>query len=355
MPAATALVTGNDPTPQLAEQAVREALHRLDADTPVGGILLFLSPEFTRHATAAVVAAARAGKCLQVFGSVAAGVCTEAGWVLDRPAVAAMVLGAPLALTAASTGDAAAPILCCTSTPFPSEWSDSRRCGLHFHGTAGQSAVWQAGRLAEQGVAEAGLRGATPAFVVSPGLSPLAPPQQVSAVRGYDLLAVAGRKALDDLLATLPLEWREHLPLHLVNACLTGVDGEPRSAAILAANADRSLTLTEALQPGDRIQWAFRDPQAAASETRTQLAGLDPRKADFALYFSCIGRGPYFHGKDDLDLAALSERFPGLPVIGAYGTGQIAFHGMRSRQLQNAVVVAIYEESDKEDKDVVQP
>ncbi len=354
MPAATALVTGNDPTPQLAEQAVREALHRLDADTPVGGILLFLSPEFTRHATAAVVAAARAGKCLQVFGSVAAGVCTEAGWVLDRPAVAAMVLGAPLALTAPGAAETA-PTLCCTSTPFPSEWRDSRRCGLHFHGTSGQSAVWQAGRLAEHGIAEAALRGARPAFVVSTGLSPLAAPRQASAVRGYDLLAVDGRKALDDLLAALPPDWRERLPLHLVNASLTAADGEARSAAILAANADRSLTLTTALQPGDRIQWAIRDPQAAADETRAQLAGLDTRAADFALYFSCIGRGPYFHGKDDLDLAALSERFPGLPVIGAYGTGQIAFHGMRSRQLQNAVVVAIYEESDKEDKDVVQP
>jgi len=351
MPAATALVTGNDPTTQLAEQAVRAAVHKLGPDMPVGGVLLFLSPEFTRHAASAVVAAARAGRCLQVFGSIAAGVCTEEGWVLDRPAAAAMALGAPLSLTSPGAADDA-PMLCCTSTPFPSEWADSRRFGLHFHGTTGQSAVWQAGRLAELGIAEAGLRGATPAFVVSAGLWPLASPRQASGVRGYDLLAVDRRPALDDLLATLPAEWRERLPLHLINIVL-GSDGEaPRSAAIIAANADRSLTLTEALHPGDRVQWAIRDPLAAAAETRAQLSALDAPSADFALYFSCIGRGPYFHGKDDLDLAALTERFPGLPLIGAYGTGQIAFHGTRSRQLQNAVVAAIYEKSNQENPHV---
>ena len=40
--------------------------------------------------------------------------------------------------------------------------------------------------------------------------------------------------------------------------------------------------------------------------------------------FSCIGRGPYFYGGDDRDLALLCRRFPGLPVLGTYSTGQIA-------------------------------
>ena len=55
-----------------------------------------------------------------------------------------------------ATGEPAGddPLLCCTSTPFPSEWADRRRYGLHFHGNNGQSAVWQSGRLADQGVAE---------------------------------------------------------------------------------------------------------------------------------------------------------------------------------------------------------
>ena len=51
---------------------------------------------------------------------------------------------------------------------------------------------------------------------------------------------------------------------------------------------------------------------------------------------------PWFYGDQDQDLAALTRRFPGMPVIGAYGTGQIAFHDKNSRQLQNAVVTALY-------------
>ena len=61
--------------------------------------------------------------------------------------------------------------------------------------------------------------------------------------------------------------------------------------------------------------------------------------------FSCIGRGPYFYGGDDRDLAALRQRYPGLPILGSYGTGQIAPAGCgtyaSNRPLQNAVLTAL--------------
>ena len=59
MPLATALVTANDPHPQLAEEAVRQAQARAGL-TQATGVLLFLTPEFSRHAQPAVTAAARA-------------------------------------------------------------------------------------------------------------------------------------------------------------------------------------------------------------------------------------------------------------------------------------------------------
>lgn len=353
MTVASALISGNDPVPQLAERAVRAAMERAGL-TRANGVLLFLSTEFTRHAPPAVLAAARAARCTQIVGGIAAGLCTEAGWVIDRPSAAAMVFGDSLALAAGEpAGDE--PVLCCTSTPFPSEWVDSRRYGLHFHGNNGQSAVWQSGRIADQGMAESRILGARAEFVVSPGLQPMGSPLPVDAVRGYDLLALAGQAALDNLLATIPDDWRlrEPLPLHLINLSIggtVGMEAAARTAAVISANADGSLTLTEALQPGDRITWSLRLPAAAETEMRRLLSEHLPTP-DFALYFSCIGRGPYFHGSDDRDLLALCERFPNLPVLGAYGTGQIAFAGRCSRQLQNAVVTALF----RKDPNVVQP
>jgi small ligand-binding sensory domain FIST len=80
---------------------------------------------------------------------------------------------------------------------------------------------------------------------------------------------------------------------------------------------------------------------------RQTLVRLADKVADpaCALMFSCIGRGPYFYGGEDRDLDVLCERFPDLPVLGTYGTGQIAptTSGMHcgNRQLQNAVVTAL--------------
>ena len=98
-----------------------------------------------------------------------------------------------------------APLLCCTSSPFPSTWANSRRFGLHFHGSNGQGAVWQSARLAGQGIAETQLRGAALETLLSAGVQPLGKKHRVSAVRGYDLLSIDGEPALDHLLDALPL------------------------------------------------------------------------------------------------------------------------------------------------------
>jgi len=64
-------------------------------------------------------------------------------------------------------------------------------------------------------------------------------------------------------------------------------------------------------------------------------------KPDFALMFSCIGRGPLFYGNDDRDLIAFREQFPGTPLLGAYGNGQIAPAGGANHLFQNAAVTLL--------------
>lgn len=345
MTVASALRSGNEPCTGLAEAAVRDAMRSAGLHC-ASSVLLLLSPEFSRHADAAVRAAARSAGCTQVFGGIAAGLCTETGWILDRPCVAAMVFGGRLALSARVRA-ADAPLLCFAATSLPACQAARRGFGLHYHGTGGEGAVWQQGRIVSTRIMEASLIGATPEFVHSPGLHPAGAAQQVDAVRGYDLLKLGGLPAIDSLLRLLPDDWsnRQPLPIHLITALIERTDGSRCQASLISANADGSVTLSESLRPGDILGWTLRTPASTEQETRERLAATANDRPAFALFLSCIGRGPYFYGSDDRDLAALCERFPGMPVIGAYGTGQIVPERDGSRQQQNSVIIALYRET----------
>ena len=373
MTVATALVSGNDPLPQLAEQAVSEAMKKAGL-THANGVLLFLTPDFARHAQQTITAVARAAQCTQVAGGIAAGVFTESGWVLDRPAAAVMVFGRGMSLGHPETsGPYSEPILSYTGSAFPSDWSAAgARFGGSFTGTVGYAdpVAWQQGRLAEQQRCSVQLLDAHTSICVSSGLRLLGEPQWIETTNGYDLEQLGGRSALQCLRRVLPPEYRELSPLPLQH--LTAVlidsenchsiedaqaalaDGRYHPVAIIAANADNSLTLAERTSAGQKLAWAIRQPLSAEADMRQMLARLSAEAPDpaCALMFSCIGRGPYFYGGEDRDLDVLRERFPGLPLLGTYGTGQIAPTAGSdkhiNRQLQNAVVTALISKRRKE-------
>ncbi len=358
MTVATALVSGNDPLPQLAEAAVAEALAKARLDQ-ANGILLFLTPEFGRHAQQAVTAAARAAQCTQVAGAVVSGVFNETGWVVDRPAAAVMVFGGGLSLTHGVAGDA--PILSYSGATFPPEWGESgTRFGGSFGGGAAyaEAVVWQQSRLTTPPRCSVQILGAQVDLAASSGMQLLGEALAVEAANGYDLERLGSQAALKSLNRALPGEFRQHAAQQLHHLAALLIDGKGsaesalaegrcRAVAIIALNADNSLTLAERVVPGQRLAWAIRQPASAEADMRqtiTRLAGRDCRPA-CALVFSCIGRGPYFYGGEDRDLKVLCQRFPGLPLLGSYGTGQIATARggaeMHNRQLQNAVVTAL--------------
>lgn len=360
MPAATALIAGNDPLPQLAEQAVREALQRAGT-MQANAVLLFLGSEFARHTSAAVTAAARAAQTTQVFGSLAAGLCTESGWVVDRPAAAAMVLCGDLSLAASDPNDIATPRLSCCSASLPAHWMHDRaRYGTHFsapfsaHGSPPReehgSSLWQNGRCSASPYIDTLVPGTRVQVGCSSGLQALGAPFRITAATGYELQGLGRHSALDTLRQSLPESWqtRQPLPLHLINA-LIGEGSEAEAVALLSANADGSLTLAASITPGQTLRWAIREPAAAEADLRATLDRLAAEAPvtppDFGLFFSCIGRGPYFYGGEDRELQALIERYPGMPLLGTYGTGQIAVFGQGNRQLQNTVVTALFTET----------
>ena len=373
MTVATALVSGNNPLPQLAEQAIAEALKK-GGLTHANGVLLFLTPDFARHAQQTVTAAARAAQCTQVAGGIAAGVFTESGWVLDRPAAAVMVFGRGLSIGhPESSALSSEPVLSYTGSAFPDDWRTAAvRFGGSFTGTVGYAdpVAWQQSRLAEQQRCSIQLLNAHTQIGISSGLRLLGEPQLIEASAGYDLTLLGGHSAQQSLNRALPAEYRNQsqLPLHCLSAVLVDsaspqgsenpqaalADGRYRPIAIIAANADNSLTLAERTHPGQMLAWTIRQPLSTEADMRQMLTRLsaDTPEPACALMFSCIGRGPYFYGGEDRDLHVLREQFPGLPLLGTYGTGQIApgAPGDRrgNRQLQNAVVTALVSKRQKE-------
>ncbi len=337
MKVASALVSGLRPGPELAAEAVRQALAEAGLER-AEQIILLLSRDFIRHAPPAILAAARAGGCLQVGGGTANGLFTERGWQCDQPAAAALVLAAD----SASPPPATTPTLCFSGHgALPFDWqSGPPRAGL----LDTDAAVWAHGRLNTSGCAEFNLPGLRSSLALSTGLRCLGDAQPVELSESYDLRRVGGHSAVDSLHRALPPELRQNPPFHHI-AVLRQAD-EP-AIPILSANADGSLTLAAELPIGEKITWTIRQPLAAEQDMRQALAaaGKAEPAPDFALMFSCIGRGPLFYGDDDRDLLAFREQFPGTPLLGAYGSGQIAPGATGNRLFHNSAITLLFASS----------
>ena len=353
---ATALASAAKPDPELAADVVREALARAGADI-ARGVLLFLSADFVHHAHAAVTAASRAANCLQVTGCTAPGILTDEDWAIDRPAACAMVFGPGFGPGAPHGADTPLLTLAAPSTA-TSNWlaGNARRYGLLSTDSSAHGAgrIWCHGRMTSEGRCETAIAGARAAVGVSRGVHSLTDPLPV-ATSGYDVIKVGKHPALNALLRELPLEMREmeKLPFHLISAGI--VAGDPANAIeegrytlvpiIAASHDERSVTLTAQVEPGAHLFWTMRQALATEQDMRQvagRLGGELGTAPDFGLLFSCMGRGPYFFDGEDRDLAVVRELYPGLPLIGAYGGGQIAplFDG--NRVVHNAAVLGLF-------------
>ena len=361
MTIATVLARGLRPTEDIAHQAVSAAMERAQL-THANSVLLFLTPEFARDPQPALRAASKAANCMQVIGCSAAGIFTEEDWVLDTPAAAAMVFGGKVALTPAH--DIAADTLVfslAAPNAINSAWIKAP--GRRFGGVSGDATgqgpfkVWGGAKVAAQGRCETLIKGAQGLIDVSQGIRALSTPLEITQVSGYDVISLTSQPALNVLARELPLEVREqeHLPLHLIMAgVIFGApehaisEGRYRLTPIISTNADdRSVTLSARLAPGDRLFWALRQPLAAERDMRITLDRMDQRLTatpDFGLFFSCMGRGPYFYGGVDRDLDLVKARYPGMPMIGFYGNGEIGPLNGENDIFQYSAVLGLFKE-----------
>lgn len=334
MKVATGLACGLRPTPELAEEAVHKALAKAGLER-AEQIVLLLSRDFIRQPQPAVLAAARAAGCLQVSGCTTSGLFTEEGWQIDQPTAAVLVIGENPAVT---TPDETPLLSFSGQGTLPYDWQTGEtRAGL----LEANAAAWLHGRVTSNACAEFRLPGLNCQRALSTGLRSLGDALAVELSDDYELRRVGGHSAVDSLHRALPPELRQYPPLHHI-ALLRRAD-EP-AIPILSANADGSLTLAAPLAPGDRISWAIRQPLAAEDDMRQALQAVasENPQPDFALMFSCIGRGPLFYGDDDRDLLAFRQQFPDTPLLGAYGSGQIFSVSGKSHLFQNSVITLLF-------------
>lgn len=360
MQIATGLATHPSASEELAYQAVSAAMEKAGLSI-ASSVLLFLTPEFARDPQPALRAAARAASCTQIIGCSAAGIFTEEDWVLDAPAAAAMVFGGGIGLEPAHEAQAQDLLLTLAApNAMHTEWLD--KPGRRFGGISGDATgqgpfgVWQGGKVAQLGRCEAGIRGTRGVVGVSQGIRPLSQkPFEITRSNDFDVQLLAGQPALNVLLRELPLELRDQqtLPLHLVMAGITHGDpstaiaeGRYRSAPIIAVDPQHgSVTLSVRPAPGEQLFWAMRQPLAAENDMRLTMENLQRELQgvpDFGLCFPCMGRGPFFYGGVDRDLQLLQRKFPGMPLIGFYGNGELAPFNGSNQLFQYAAVLGLF-------------
>lgn len=359
--AATGLARGPRAEPALAAAAVSQAIARAQL-VNARSVILFLTHHFAGDPKPALKAAARAAGCTQIVGCTAAGILTDEEWVLDAPAAAALVLGDEAFLDRVQKNDEDAVLSLVVPDRLNATWLDAsfRRIGAVAGDLLGGGPfrVWSGGRVRMEGYAETACRGLEASLGTSQGVRALTSPIEVAEVQDYDVLKLGHYPALNVLVQSLPLGVREmeHIPLHLIMGGITFgdpmtaiKDGRYRLNHIVAANiSNQSITFAQRLSRGERLFWAMRDALTAERDMRNVIEktglGLQGRP-DFGLLFPCMGRGPHFYGDSDRDLDLLKHRFPGLPIIGAYGNGEIGPLDEANHLYQYSAVLGLFRKS----------
>lgn len=360
MKVATGMAMGSEASADLAAVAVTEAMQLAGIEI-ASSVLLFLTSEFASDPMPALRAAAKAASCTQVMGCSASGIFTEQDWVLDAPAAAAMVFGSGVSLQTPSSHDVSQWLLALAApNAINTLWMATP--GQRFGGISGDAtgqgpfSVWQSGRGAPSGHCEAELSGLRGAVASAHGLRFLGVPQRISRISGYDVQSLDSSPALQSLKAALETHFGsgEDIPLHRLMAvyaedAATIAGGEFRLASLVSSNeGDDSVTLAKALKTGQMLCWAVRERDAALADLEARaahLAGQLGTPPAFGLLFSCLGRGPYFYAGIDKDLELLKEKFPGMPIIGFYGNGEIACINGQNELLQYSAVLGLFAEA----------
>lgn len=345
MGAATGFAQGPEASADVVRRAVELAMQGVSADI-ANSVLLFVTSAF-QPTSALLRAASRAANCTQVMGCVAPGIFTEQNSALHVPAAAALVLTGSLALQHQADIAVDYRLVLAAADVLAADWQDNEACRVGGIAASGMP-VWRNARMAEDGYAEAGVYGAQGQVGVARGLMLRGEFRPVTAAQGHDVVFHGGKPAL----ATLRQACGEATALNRIVACVAEDESAARQGhfsylPVLGAQEEsRSVTLAQPLAAGQWLCWTVRDEAEMARESETMMRDLKAAMpvADFGLFFCCLGRSPMLDVGSERDLQLLRQVFPGLPLIGFHGMGEVAPLSGVSRVLQHSAVLGLFKE-----------
>jgi small ligand-binding sensory domain FIST len=175
--------------------------------------------------------------------------------------------------------------------------------------------------------------------VVSQGCRPFGDPLVVTKAERNVIVELAGRPALERLVAQAHHSLsKEELGLLDTGGLHVGrVIDEHRErfdrGDFLVRNvigADRqvgALAVSEMMPVGTTVQFHLRDARSADEDLRLMLEG---RRADAALVFTCNGRGTRMFEEPHHDVGVLADSIGRLPTAGFFAAGEIGPVGGRN-------------------------
>ena len=86
---------------------------------------------------------------------------------------------------------------------------------------------------------------------------------------------------------------------------------------------ERAFALPEAVDRGDQIALAIREPVSARSDFKYMIDGLAIGDPAFGLYFNCCARGASFFGVPGLEAAYFGNVFGDTPIAGMFGSHEV--------------------------------
>lgn len=364
MRVATGLATHPSASEELAHQAVSLAMQKAGFAI-ASSVLLFLTPEFARDPQPALRAAARAASCTQIVGCSAAGILTEEDWVLDAPAAAAMVFGHGVRLEALHEAPSDELLLTLAApNAIHTEWLD--KPGRRFGGVSGDASgqgpfsVWQGGKVAQLGRCEVAMRGAAGVAGVSQGVRPLSQqPFAVTQSDGFDVQTLGGKPRSMSWRGNCRWNCAHTIPFRSTSSWQALLTATPPRRLPQAVTVWRRLfrlirrmarlPCRSVRHPGSNCSGPCASPWPPSVTCVSRWNACNRNWAQPPIS-ACVspawGAGLTFTAGWTGDLQLVQQRFPGMPLIGFYGNGEIAPFNGSNQLFQYAAVLGLFSIAD---------
>ncbi|MBW2493927.1 MAG: FIST C-terminal domain-containing protein [Deltaproteobacteria bacterium] len=207
---------------------------------------------------------------------------------------------------------------------------------------ANAPAQWLGGNVETGAVAGVALRGRRVRIGVTQACRPTTEALTVTRTQGNWVLELDGRPALDVYreAALGPLADDLQRAAAFVLAALPSdrdaslAPGSYRVRHVVGFSPEaRAFALPEALERGQPIALAVREPESARADLKAMLAEFQGAQPAFGLYFNCCARGSAFFGIPGLEAAYLESALPETPIAGMFGSCELGPIGASGAEL----------------------